>query len=65
MTVAELMRSPSQIAARRAERTYNRAIAEHFADAHRLLIAGKPDEAERVARGAALLRQLAYLEVRV
>lgn len=65
MTLPELMRAPSQVPARRAGRTYNRAIAEHFDLAHRLLVAGKPDEAERVAKGAALLRWFAASEVMV
>lgn len=46
-----------------ASRTYDRAIEQHFELAHRLLAEGKPDEAEKVAKGAALLRRFAVSEV--
>lgn len=49
--------------AKAAKRTYDRAIAGHFELAHRLLVQGEPDEAERVAKGAALLRWFAVSEV--
>lgn len=46
-----------------AKRTYDRAIRDHFNLAHRLLVQGKPDEAEKVAKAAALLRWFAASEV--
>lgn len=46
-----------------AKRTYDRAVRAHFNLAHRLLVQGKPDEAERVAKAAALLRWFAVSEV--
>lgn len=46
-----------------AKRTYDRAIRDHFNRAHRLLVEGKPDDAERVAKAAALLRWFAASEV--
>lgn len=49
--------------ARNAKHTYDRAIESHFALAHRLLVEGKPDDAEKVAKGAALLRWFAVSEV--
>jgi len=49
--------------ARHAKRTYDRAVRSHFDLAQRLLVQGKPDEAEKVAKGAALLRWFAVSEV--
>lgn len=60
--VAQLLRD--QRAAYEARRTYDRAVERHFVAAHRLLEAGQPDAAERIAKGAVALRMDAHYELR-
>lgn len=60
MSIAEL----ADVAKHEAGRQYAQAVERHFDEAHRLLIEGKPDEAERIAKGAAALRMDARFELR-
>lgn len=61
-TVLEIMRRrPAEY---EAGRQYARAIEKHFDEAERLLREGKPDAAERIAKGAAILRIDARYELR-
>jgi hypothetical protein len=62
-TVLEIMRRPP--AEVEAARQYARAVERHFAEAERLVIEGKPEAAERIAKGAVALRMDARYEVRV
>lgn len=62
LAVAELLRRPTADEA--AAYQYARAVERHFAAAHRLVRAGKPAAAERIARGAAALRTEARYELR-
>ena len=50
-------------ALREARRQYDRAVERHFVAAHRLVIEGKPDEAERIAKAACALRMDAHFEL--
>lgn len=63
MTVLEIMHRPS--VEYEAARQYARAVERHFDDAQRLVREGKPDAAERIAKGAVILRDLARYELRV
>jgi hypothetical protein len=60
--VSDLIRRPP--AEYEAARQYAQAVERHFDHAHRLVIEGKVDEAERIARGAVALRMDARYEVR-
>ena len=62
MTPVELIRDLR--AEYEARRQYDRAVERHFIEAHRLVIEGKPDRAEAVAKAAAILRLDAHDEVR-
>lgn len=62
MTVVELFRRPN--AEYEAARQYARAVERHFDEAQRLIREGKPDAAERIAKGAAALRMDARYELR-
>ena len=55
MTPVELIRDLR--AEYEARRQYDRAVERHFIEAHRLVIEGKPDRAEAVAKAAAILRE--------
>ena len=46
-----------------ARRQYRLAISRHFDEAHRLVRQGDPDGAERMAKGAAILRWFADTEL--
>lgn len=63
MTIAELF-GRDERALYEAQRMYDRAVEHHFIEAHRLVIEGKPDAAERIAKGAVALRQDAHFELR-
>lgn len=63
MTADELA-ALSDLAKHEAGRQYAQAVERHFDHAHRLLVEGKPDEAERIAKGAAILRLDARGELR-
>jgi hypothetical protein len=61
MTVNAMLRDLRAL--REARRIYDRAVERHFVQAHRLVAEGKPDAAERVAKGAAALRVDAHCEL--
>lgn len=62
MTPAELLQRPN--AEYEAARQYAQAVERHFDEAQRLVAEGKPDAAERIAKGAVELRMLARYELR-
>ena len=62
MTPVDLLRDMR--AAYEARRTYDKAVERHFVNAHRLVQQGKPDAAERIAKGAVALRMDAHYELR-
>jgi hypothetical protein len=61
VTPIELLRDVR--AAYEARRTYDRAVERHFVMAHRLVQAGEPERAERIAKGAVALRMDAHYEL--
>jgi hypothetical protein len=63
VTVTDMLHRPS--AEYEAAKQYARAVERHFDTAHRLVCEGKPDAAERIAKGAAALRMDARYELKV